>query len=59
MVPVTLRIRGDLLAQYRALAAQVTVQQGGTSSMTAQDLMRDCLERNPALKLTGAKLDSQ
>ena len=51
--PITLRLEGDLLAAYRSLAAKVTIQQGGGSSLTAQDLMRDWLHRNPALTLAG------
>lgn len=54
MVAITLRIKIEVLEKYRDLAARVTVQQGGKRTFTAQDLMRDCLEYNPALTAENA-----
>jgi hypothetical protein len=56
---LTLRLNGDLIVAYRSLAAQTTLQQGSGSTVTAQDLMRDWLGRNPALKLLAGKAETK
>jgi hypothetical protein len=52
-------LNGDLIVAYRSLAAQTTLQQGSGSTVTAQDLMRDWLGRNPALKLLAGKTETK